>query len=884
MQKSFLSKAVRFALLTAPVVLSGLSANIAAQEQSKSDEVERIERIDVTGSRIKQVDMETSSPVTVITAADIQLSGEVTVADVLNNSSVNSFGSWRGMSGYGSGASATSTVQMRGLESYYTLVLLDGRRMPGTSSSGGVSADTSRIPMAIVERIEILRDGASAVYGSDAVAGVINIITKKNFDGVSLSYDTERPKGDGGDSNRFSVTSGFSSSKGNMVLTFEHYKADAVMDRDIWQMDDATYGDYSGYSSVPNGVRPDGSWYFNEDMCGEVENTVVLGGGAQCGYNYGMVTKLFSDVEQNSLLGNFNYNLMDNLQFRGRASASFAKTDSRYAGTPVSTNVPTMSADNPFNPVGEDLSLRMRSVQIGERDTRTEINTIDFLGGLVGYLEVGHGIDWEVNAQLSRSKTNSFNSNLINDDIVQSLVDSGQYDIFNISGMSTDDWNTMMTEFYSQAAHTGVYTAEYESKQFDAVASSVLFENNFFSIAGVIGAEFETVDFTQQSDPQSASGRVSGGSGGDDVFATRDRKSIYTEVHVALPKNVDINAALRYDEYDQSGDVGVNYVSGTFDNATPQVGITWRPLDALLLRASWGESFRAPSMAEMFSTQSLSFERAYDTMWCDTLGNASSDAVYCNANGSQQHRTWFGGNPDLKPEKGESLTLGAVWNITHDWSAEVSYYKIKLNDKIGSISVSRLLLEEQELGAGNHPAIVRDSLGKIETIYSFDQNIAGLTTSGFDFKTAYRLATGYGDFAFKGELSYVKEYLSQSAPDAEVIDYAGLQDYPDLRGNVQVSWARDKWGAAWTSYYIGAQDSGNDVWGTTYLVDIPSYVKHNAQISYNHNWNGRITFGINNLFDKQAPNQYTTAGYRDSYTGLYDVMGRSLSLRVEQNF
>ncbi len=197
-----------------------------------------------------------------ITAADIQLSGEATVADVLNNTSVNSFGSWRGMSGYGAGASATSSVQMRGLESYYTLVLLDGRRMPGTSSSAGASADTSRIPMAIVERIEILREGASAVYGSDAVAGVINIITKKDFDGVALSYDTERPSEEGGDSNRnrFSVTTGFTSNKGNLMLTFEQYKTDAVMDRDIWAMDDATYGDYSGFSSVPNGVRPGGSW------------------------------------------------------------------------------------------------------------------------------------------------------------------------------------------------------------------------------------------------------------------------------------------------------------------------------------------------------------------------------------------------------------------------------------------------------------------------------------------------------------------------------------------------------------------------------------------------------------------------------------------------
>ncbi|MEO3680115.1 TonB-dependent receptor [Rheinheimera sp. FR7-31] len=880
MKTTSLSNAVRYALLATPLALTGLTAAHAAQTEEA-----KVERIEVTGSRIKQIDMETSSPVTVITAADIQLSGEATVADVLNNTSVNSFGSWRGMSGYGAGASATSSVQMRGLESYYTLVLLDGRRMPGTSSSAGASADTSRIPMAIVERIEILREGASAVYGSDAVAGVINIITKKDFDGVALSYDTERPSEEGGDSNRFSVTSGFTSNKGNLMLTFEHYKTDAVMDRDIWAMDDATYGDYSGFSSVPNGVRPNGSWYFNDDMCGTVENTVVLGDGAQCGYNHGMVTKLFGDVEQNSLLSSFNYALTDDIQFRGRASASFAKTDSRYAGTPVSTNYPVMAADNPLNPVGEALSLRMRSAQIGARDTRTEISNIDFFGGLVGFLDVANGIDWEVNAQMSRSKTNSFNFNLVNDDIVQTLVDSGEYDIFNTTGMSISDWDAMMAGFYGKAAHTGLYSAEYESEQIDAVVSTLLFENELVTVAGVVGAEFETVDFTQQSDPQSASGRVSGGSGGDDVFATRDRTSMYAELQFALPGNIDINTALRYDEYDQSGDVGASFVSGKFDNVAPQVGVAWRPLDSLLVRASWGESFRAPNMGEMFSTQALSFEKAYDTLWCDTQGNAGADAVYCNPNGSQQHRTWFGGNPDLKPEDGESLTLGAVWNITDDWSAEVSYYKVKLDNKIGSISVARLLSEEQDLGAGNHPAIIRDDSGKIETIYSFDQNIAGLTTSGYDFKTAYKLATNYGDFTFKGELTYVKDYVSQSAPDAEAIDYAGLQDYPDLRGNLGVSWSQNKWGAAWTTYYIGDQASGNDVWGTNYLADIPSYVKHNVQLSYSHDYNGSITLGLNNAFDKASPTWYDGfVGYRDVYTGLYDVLGRTVFLRIEQKF
>jgi len=860
--------------LTAAAVAASLGFPALAVAQ---DAEEQVERIEVTGSRIKQVDMETSSPVTVITAEDIQISGEPTVADVLNNASVNSFGSWRGVSGYGSGGSATSNVNMRGLGANYTLVLLDGRRMPGTSSSSGSAADTSRIPMAIVERIEILREGASAVYGSDAVAGVINIITKKDFTGLNFTYDAERPKADGGDSDRFTASTGFATNKGNITFTFENYRTDAVFDRELW----SELGG-SSYSAVPNAKGADSGDWYSADFCDVAENVHPSGDG-RCLYEFGQVTKFFGDVEQNSILSNFNYNLTNDIRFRGRASASLSETDTRYAGTPVSTTAPTMSADNPYNTTGEDLTLSMRSAQIGERDTRTEINTIDFLGGLVGFADIGNGVDWEINGQYSKSSTRSFNSNLVNDVTIQRLIDSGEYDLLNTSGMSFEDWNAQMTDLYSQAAHTGLYRAEFDSTQIDGFASTLLFDNGTVSMSGLIGAEFERIEFTQQSDPQSASGNVSGGSGGDDVFADRDRTSVYAELQTTLPGDLDVSAAVRYDEYDQEGDVGAQVVGGKFDNVAPQLGIAWRATDSLLLRASWGESFRAPNMGEMFSSQALSFETAVDTLWCDQPGN--SDPVYCDQSGTQ-HKTWFGGNPDLQPEEGESLTAGLVYNITDDWSAELSYYDVTLDNKIAAISVARLLAEERENGVGSNPAVVRDpNTGQIDTMYSFDQNMASLETSGFDFKTNYNVSTDFGDIGVKAEASYVREYVEQTAPDAAPFDYAGIQDYPELRANMSVDWKHNEWGAAWTTYYIGPQDSGNEEYGVTYLQDIPSYVKHNVQFSYNHAYNGRITLGVNNVFDKEPTGWYDGfRDYRDVTWSLYDVLGRSIFFKIEQSF
>lgn len=640
---------------------------------------------------------------------------------------------------------------------------------------------------------------------------------------------------------------------------------------------------------MPNGKygTGNGSWYSNSDICDQTENTVDTTDGnnkGRCLYDSGRVTKLFGDQTRNSFLSNFTYEITDGIQFRGRASASLAETETRYAGTPVSTNYPVMSADNKFNPVGEDMTLYMRSAQIGERDTLTETNNVDILGGFIGTLDLGNGIDWELNAQHSRSTTNSFNYNLINDEIVQQGIDSEQYDIFNTTGMSYEQWNQQMTELYRKAAHTGVYQGKFESTQIDGLASTLLVDNGDVSVAMVGGLEYEMIKFKQTSDPESASGIISGGSGGDDVDATRDRSAAYLEFQVGLPANVELSAAVRYERYEQEGSLtgaqGQVVNSSTFDAVVPKFGISWRPVDSLLLRASYGDSFRAPNMGEMFSSQSLSFEKAVDSLWCNEPGNV--DAVYCAT--SNQHKTWYGGNPDLEAEEGNSLTLGGVWNATDNWNIELSYFSIAYENKIESISVNDILRDE--IKNGSSPYVHRGSDGKIEYIEAGVRNLATVETSGIDFVTAYNLETGIGDFNFRLDLTHVLDFKKQDNAESEMIDYAGLTDSPDWRGNFATSWKYDDFSAAWTVVYIGRQsaDYYNQLEETDVYVDYSNYFKHNIQFAYNHAYNGSITVGVNNVFDADAPNFYTYADYRDVNVGLYDVLGRTYYLRINQKF
>jgi outer membrane receptor protein involved in Fe transport len=379
-----LSTAVKRGLLLAGSA-SLFAAPMALAQSDDENSAEPVEKIQVTGSRIKRVDLESVSPVTVITAESIALSGDTSVALVLRNSSINTFGSFRGQSGYGSGASASSEVNLRGLGAGATLVLMDGRRLPGLGYDGGSSSDMSMIPMSIVERIEILRDGASAIYGSDAVAGVINIITKKQFDGVNVGYSFEDPGADGGNSSKYNFSAGVTNDKGSIVFIAEHENTQEVSD--VAVSGENALDSYSTYSPVANFYDTDTSSYlYNEDLCGDVADTSIE--SDRCGYYYGNTTWLYGASEKNSLMTKIEYELAENLQLITRFSALQTSTDTRYAATPVSTSSLTIDADNAMNPYGQDGSVYFRTSSLGTRDTTTEKTTFEMVTGLEGYTDV----------------------------------------------------------------------------------------------------------------------------------------------------------------------------------------------------------------------------------------------------------------------------------------------------------------------------------------------------------------------------------------------------------------------------------------------------------------------------------------------------------------
>jgi Outer membrane receptor for ferrienterochelin and colicins len=217
---------LRDAIAIALLASAGGTTVASAQEAATN-----LDRVEVTGSRIKRAEIEGPNPITVISRQDIEVSGELSVADFLRNNVYNSYGSARESSGSNTGS--ISTFSMRGLGSEYTLVLLDGRRMTKSASADGAAANINLIPTAAIERIEILREGAGAIYGADAIGGVVNVILRKDYEGLTVSVGHESPDGPGPDASSVAVSGGISSDRGNVTFVIDHAERDLMYNRDI---------------------------------------------------------------------------------------------------------------------------------------------------------------------------------------------------------------------------------------------------------------------------------------------------------------------------------------------------------------------------------------------------------------------------------------------------------------------------------------------------------------------------------------------------------------------------------------------------------------------------------------------------------------------------
>jgi len=907
--------------------LGGLVAfsNLPAQV---SDEETLLEEVIITGSRIRQDPLDERLPVLTLDQEDYRASGATSLADFIQRlpiagSAINRSNNSSGNLGFppdggGIGAGAAE-IDLRYLTSKRVLVLVDGRRWIKGSSGSGVSGavDLNSIPVNAVKSIEILQDGSSAIYGSDAIGGVLNIITQDNFEALKASaYYGQYEQGDG-ETAEFDVRMGAKGERGRVLLDVAYANQKNVETADRKTSEYPLPGFPHGISSG----TPAGRFVFTDATLGEVsvapdagvampiwnpsdpDNDDFHGFTLDDRFNYQPFNHLITPNERLNVFAKAEYDLTEEVMVRVLASFNNRKSQGRAAPVPLffgpdSGSTPYMvnlfwPADQQYNPFGQDLGpdnisfFGRRPIEAGPRIFNQDVDTWYVSAGVDGHFEAGgRDMYWDVTAIWSennakQTKLNQFNARSIN-------IAMGPPDVCdatpNCVPLNIVGEGSMTPEMLDFVTYTGIDTSKQELFDFTANIAGELFDLPAGSIGWAVGFEHREEDGSFTPDPVVAAGETA------DVPTTPtvggfDVDEFYGEVVVPILADrsganaLSVSGALRYSDYD------------LFDSDTVgKIGINWGPTQNLMIRGSYSEGFRAPNIGELFNQGSR-----FDASITDRCSNvAPADAANCAALGvppnysqlNPQISVDTGGNMNLQPETSKTWSAGFTWQAPVDnWNSldgflvEMNYYDIELDGAIQAPDAQDLLdgcidtLQDIFCNPIN-----RNASGTITSIGGVLQNIAGIETSGIDLNLDLTTAeSGVGRFRFQWMTSFLLDYddlITNSTGGVTRINRKGTElgspsrGYVETKSTLNNDWIMNDWFVRLSFRYLSSlteQCVGlvADFEQTQFCSNGPetnklgSVLYTDAQVSWNpsgfNDGNWTFTAGVTNLFNEKPP-------------------------------
>jgi outer membrane receptor for ferrienterochelin and colicin len=883
--------------------LSTLITSAASAQQQAAEE--EIEEVVVTGSYIRGRSQENSaSPIAVVNANDLNAIGATQIADLVQTLTINN-GSENNPDAFTQGATTgTANFNLRGLGVASTLVLLNGRRQvttAATTNDGLQFVDTnSLVPQIAIQRVEILKDGAAAIYGSDAVAGVVNLYTDDDFEGFATSarYGFVTDEGSQDDL-LLQAKFGWGNDRLHFLAAASYFDRSPLTTAErrlsLPENDTSSLGNPGAFIvpalipairateaaiGLPSGTFP--NFFIDPTGCEEFGGTaagapVPVAGFTPgvCQFDFGDFFNLVPEEERIQVYTSLDFDINDTTQLH--LEAAYADNEAIRGNSPTFPFLQTGSAviptTNPNNIFGTTAIFFGRAIGNGG-DVSPQISeneTFRISGSVNGDVDVGLG--WSYDVALTYAVNNHFRST------EDTITDNFQAALFG-NTPTGEFFNPFATSFTTAPNSDAVIdfiigdqTNDSESELFviDAVFSGSIAETEAGEIGLAVGFQYRDESLSSDLDPISNADGFGFLIGGPDFDNSRSPYALFAEVAVPLTETLELSAALRFEDY--GGTIG--------DTLDPKVSLLWRPTETLTLRGTYSTSFRAPSVFQQFGTNT-SLNQVSDPL----TGSTVFAAVRTNPPEGNSGR-------DLAPEQSESLNFGLSWRPVAGLSVDVDYFDYSFSDAIITTSFQEIV-NNDPLGS----AVVRAggdgtaaNPGQIVIVLNDFVNASSIDTNGIDLGIKYDIESDIGTFQpfFQGTWVLGYDFVTGAGTEVDGLgsrNFAllgvGSRPTPEFRFNTGLSFVNELHEArVFVRFIDGIDDNQNP--GSTIdsqtTVDV-QYALNLGEL-FEEVGDTRLTVGVINLFDQDPPFVATNGGFESR---LHDPRGRVAYIELGLRF
>ncbi|MDW5415779.1 TonB-dependent receptor [Iodobacter sp. CM08] len=834
----------------------------------------KVERVTVTGSNIRVSQKEGATAVQVITAKEITASGKTSISDVIRSISANSGNSYNEQF-TGSFSAGTSGISLRGLGQKNTLVLVNGKRISSYATAQNLQetfVDLNSLPMAAVQRIEILKDGASSLYGSDAVAGVVNIILYSEFKGTELSAELgSSTEGTGQTEQNFSIKTGYGSldeDNFSLVFSLDGQKRSQLDQSDVSWMKDGDFRNQSGGSL--NRVTTN---FYNGDPTkhiGGLQGPLQLTDwgsisegktGQVLAYNDAPYSTLIPAIERYHASARGTLKINEQTQAYADYLYSYSRADLTFAAPltvssslrawnnqkqALDTIANKLPVGHPNNPGTTPLDFTATLFDLGKRLKTDEVTLQRILAGVKGS---AHGWDWDASLGYSQSTLKETVQNFVNRYEYEKVLKDGSYNFSDQSKNSEEVRNRLRLSTL-RPAKSSLITADISA------SSAELFELAAGSVGFATGAQFRQ----EKMDSRTSDAILSGTElrpAINIINGSRNVSALFAEFNIPVIKDLNINVAGRADHYSD------------FGNAfSPKASIRYQAADWLLLRGTASRGFRAPSLPEITQSSAVSYSAVIDPR--DPVEPTKSRGV----------TNIIAANKDLQPERSDNFNLGFVLSPTSDSSIGIDYYNIKQSGLIGTQTGTDIIANE----ARDPSKIVRDEKGRISTLYRQYSNLGDRETSGIDIdlRQSFR-SKDYGKLTLGSQISHVLRFAEPPSTGEPLSDGAGSNQFgsiPKWRAVSDATWEIGAWSTTLTWNFVGGYDQANPSANDT-EKRVGSFSTLDLNISWKLLKDTTLSAKVQNLSNTRPPWDSSTDFF--DYTQA-DPRGRFASAKLTYKF